>query len=170
MKPFVTSGRASRSFTISLVMSSVTSPPASMIAWTFLPIGVPRALWSRNMSPVETWGTLSSEDRSFACVPLPAPGGPRRIRIMALSSARAAARRPAASRVRDLAGRDPPPADARAARAGEALVVAGDEVAFDLLHGVERHADDDEERGPAEVELDVGLVRADRRQHADSPK
>src|SRR6266540_5967352 len=63
--------------------------------------------------------------------------------------------RPAASRVGDLARREAATADAGAAGAGEALVVAGDEMPLDLLHGVERHADHDQERRPAEVELDV---------------
>ena len=49
------------------------------------------------------------------------------------------------------------PADARPAGAGEALVVARDEVGLDLLHGVERHADHDQEAGAAEVERHVEL-------------
>ena len=43
-------------------------------------------------------------------------------------------------------------ADARPFGPGEALVVARDEVRLDLLHGVERDADDDHERGAAEAE------------------
>src|SRR6187431_1975804 len=41
--------------------------------------------------------------------------------------------------------------DARALRAGEALVVARDEVRLDLLDRVERDADHDQETGAAEV-------------------
>jgi hypothetical protein len=44
MKPGAQSGRASRSFTMALVMSSVTSPPESMMAWICFPSSVPRAL------------------------------------------------------------------------------------------------------------------------------
>ena len=53
-----------------------------------------------------------------------------------------------------------------AARAGEALVVAGDEVALDLLDRVERHADDDEQRRPAEVEANPEAPGR-MRDHAD---
>src|SRR5689334_6543298 len=98
-----------------------------MIAWTFLPSSVPRALWSRNMSPVEMCGMRSSDASIFACVPLPAPGGPRRMRITSCLQRGAGPR----SRVHGLA--DAAAADARAARAGEALVVARDEVTLDLL-------------------------------------
>src|SRR5512134_3310763 len=107
------------------------------------------------MSPVEMWGTPSSSERSFACVPFPAPGGPRRMRIMR-GSGRA---RPAVRGGRDGSCVDGPPggelaaADARATRAGEPLVVPGDEVPLDLLDRVERDAHHDEERGAAEVEL-----------------
>jgi hypothetical protein len=82
MKPAAQSGRASRSCTMALVISSVTRPPESMMAWICFPIGVPRALWSRNMSPVEMCGIASSAARSFAWVPLPAPGGPSSTRII----------------------------------------------------------------------------------------
>ena len=73
------------------------------------------------------------------------------------------ARRPA--RLRVQAGRGAA-ADARAARTGEALVVAGDEVPLDLLHGVEGHADHDEERRAAEVEGHAELVDEDGGQDA----
>src|SRR5678815_1828611 len=46
-------------------------------------------------------------------------------------------------------------ADARSLGTGEALVVAGDEVRLDLLDGIERDADHDEEAGAAEVERHV---------------
>ena len=45
----------------------------------------------------------------------------------------------------------------------EALVVAHHELRLDLLHGVEGHADDDQDRGAAEVEVRRCLVDQDRR-------
>src|ERR1700674_3481399 len=106
------------------------------------------------MSPVEMCGTPYAWASSLAWVPFPAPGGPTRMRIIA-ELLRAPARReprPAASRVDGGAAAHAAAADARAARAGEALVVARDEVSLDLLDGVEGDAHHDEERRPAEVE------------------
>ena len=48
-------------------------------------------------------------------------------------------------------------AEAEGAFAEEAVVVAGDEVEFDLAHGVEHEAHDDEQGGGQEG---VGLVRS----------
>src|SRR5690349_17138526 len=64
-----------------------------------------------------------------ACVPLPEPGGPTRMTIMSACLGEAAT------------------ANAAGAGAGEALVVSGDEVRFDLVGGVERDAADNHERG-----------------------
>src|SRR5213075_38745 len=60
-----------------------------------------------------------------------------------------------------------PSADARAARTREALVVAGDQVALDLLDGIERDADDDQQRGAAELEGHVVFRDQHAGQHAD---
>ena len=57
-------------------------------------------------------------------------------------------RRQAPSRRRTLLA--PPPADPRLLH--EAVVVPHDELRLDLLHGVHRHADDDQQRRAAEVE------------------
>src|SRR3954470_19015804 len=46
----------------------------------------------------------------------------------------------------------------------EPLVVAHHHLRLYLLHGVERHADHDQDRGPAEEEVGRGLVDEDRRQ------
>src|SRR5512137_1943211 len=159
MKPRATSGRESRSSTMAFVTPSGTSPPEAMMASTCLPSSVPRALWSRNMSPVEMWGICRSRDSSFACVPLPAPGGPSRMRIIVVS--RIPGEEPSGAQAGGGAT-----ADARAAGSGEPLVVAGDEVPLDLLHGVEGHAYHDEERRPAEVEGHAELVDEDGRQDA----
>src|SRR5919107_4311791 len=95
------------------------------------------------MSPVETAGTPKWVATTLACVPLPAPGGPMRIR-----------RTPPPPRRRRR------PAD-RSASPEEPLVVALLELALDLLHRVEGDADHDEDRGAAEREV---LVRVDERQ------
>src|SRR5690606_22115744 len=70
------------------------------------------------------------------------------------SGAATRGRRPGASvgRCASLRPGDPPPTDARPTGAREALVVPRDEVPFDLLHRVERHAHHDEQRGAAEEE------------------
>ena len=75
-----------------------------MMAWTFLPISVPRALWSRNMSPVEMCGMASAAASSLACVPFPAPGGPSRMRITVFPSRSAGARGAGAGRDQALTG------------------------------------------------------------------
>src|SRR5688572_10585805 len=59
-----------------------------------------------------------------------------------------------------------PPADPWALRSGEALVVPRDEVRFDLLHGVERDTDDDQEVRAAELERHVQVLLQERRDHA----
>src|SRR5512134_3497334 len=98
------------------------------------------------MSPVEMWGTRYSSERSFACVPFPAPGGPRRMRIIAISETRRprGARPLRASGVDGLARGEPAAPDPWPTGAGEALVVPRDEVPLDLLDRVERDAHHDE--------------------------
>src|SRR5262249_62011165 len=63
----------------------------------------------------------------------------------------------------------PPAADAHAARTGEALVVPRDEVALNLLHGIERHAYDDQQTRAAEVERHLELALQQVRQYAGRP-
>src|SRR5881227_1524850 len=75
------------------------------------------------MSPVEIFGIPRCAEMNWACVPLPAPGGPTRTRRITA----------------------PPLAE-------EALVVAQHQLALDLLRSVETHADEDEDRGAAERE------------------
>ena len=67
---------SSRSRTSSLVSSSGTRSPASMIACTRLPSSVPPATFARKMSPVATCGTPNASATSTPCVPLPEPWGP----------------------------------------------------------------------------------------------
>ncbi len=50
-----------------------------MMGFTCWPKGVPRATWSRRRSPVESFLKPSSSASLAAWVPLPAPGGPKKI-------------------------------------------------------------------------------------------
>ena len=66
-----------------------------------------------------------------------------------------------AGRARDAA------ANARTLGSGEAFVVARDEVRLDLLHGVERDTDDDQQAGTTEAERHLEVLLEQRRDHAD---
>ena len=104
-----------------------------------------------------------SSRRRSACVPLPAPGGPSRIRF---SSDKTEAAYPlgAASPLRRL----PAGARPRARRLlQEALVAAHHQLRLELLHRFERDADHDQDRGAAEVEV---LVRAARTGSPAAPR
>ena len=59
-----------------------TSRPASMIALTRVPSALPEATAARSMSPVASCTRPCVCSSRFAWVPLPAPGGPRRIRFI----------------------------------------------------------------------------------------
>src|SRR5690606_24251229 len=68
-----------------VTISSDTSSPASMTALARSPTGDSAATAARNMSPVESWRMPRCSTSRAACVPLPAPGGPRRIIFIALA-------------------------------------------------------------------------------------
>src|SRR5437867_3711655 len=131
----------SRSWTTPMSSWSGTSEPFSMRGAICLPRAVPAAIASRSMSPVEIRGTLPQAARRAAWVPLPAPGGPRKM-----------TRSRGAGRISGLASTTDPPALAGAA---EAVVVAHDQLGLDLGHGVHGHPDDDEQRRAPEVEVEV---------------
>jgi hypothetical protein len=84
-KPRPQSGLAMRSLTSPMISSSETSPPASMTALAWRPSSLPAATAARNMSPVEICGMPKRSQTNFAWVPLPAPGGPRRMSFMPFS-------------------------------------------------------------------------------------
>src|ERR1043166_7750969 len=128
---------------MSRMTESGTSSPRSMYFFARLPKVVPSLAARRRMSPVEICGMSKCSCNSFACVPLPAPGGPRRT-------------------IRPLT---PSPANPPALH--EPLVVARQQVGLHLRHGVERHPDDDQQRRAAEVEGDVDLADQQRRQDTD---
>ena len=50
-----------------------------MTAFAFWPTSLPAATAALNMSPVESWGAPSLSTSFGACVPLPLPGGPKRM-------------------------------------------------------------------------------------------
>src|SRR5688572_27508262 len=133
----------SRSLMILSRRSSGTSPPFSMMGPTCFPTGVPAAMASRSMSPVEMRGMPRCSASRAACVPFPAPGGPRKM-----------------TRGAPAPGVLPPATDPPAlAGAAEPVVMAHHELRLHLGHGVHGHADDDEQRRPAEVEVQAQAFR-----------
>src|SRR5258706_6952832 len=64
-----------------MMMSSETSCPSSITFFAARPSGVPAFTAARNMSPVEICGMRKCSLMKLAWVPLPAPGGPRRISL-----------------------------------------------------------------------------------------
>src|SRR5204862_521001 len=130
IKPRAASGWAIRSAIMSMMMSSGTSFPASMIALTRWASGLSEATARRSMSPVASCTSPCFSSRRFACVPLPAPGGPSRIRFIPASSPA-----PPESRLLD-----------------QPLILMGQKVRVDLRYGVHRHADDDQQARAAKIE------------------
>src|SRR5579864_8079787 len=145
MNPSAQSRRETRSSTMLRTRSSGTNSPRSMMALARKPSGVPRLACSRNISPVEIWGTPYSWAICLACVPLPAPGGPKK--ITARPSPFAASRASTGA-----SGISPAP---QLSFLDEALVIAHDQLRFDLLNGIHGHADHDQKRSAAEIEIDV---------------
>src|SRR3990172_12693798 len=129
-----------RSRTSAISRSSGTRRPCSMIGAAFRPSSVPLAIASLSMSPVEILGTPRWAASLAACVPFPAPGGPRKM-----------TRAAGAAAVRGLAGTTDP----LASPPREAVVMPHDQLRLDPGHGVHGHAHDDEQRGAAKVEVQV---------------
>src|SRR6478735_4419996 len=88
------------------------------------------------MSPVEIAGIPKCWATNLAWVPLPAPGGP-------ISTSLTAGTAPSSQ---------------------ESFVVALLELALDLLHGVQRDADHDQQGGATEREVLVGVDQHERDQ------
>src|SRR5581483_1959090 len=63
-----------------MVRSSGTSSPLARISLTLSPSSVPLLMCSRNRFPVESWTSRKFLCSFSACVPLPDPGGPKKIR------------------------------------------------------------------------------------------
>ena len=81
-KPRWQSGWSMRSLMIATTRSSLTRPPLFMTPSASLPTSVPAATAARSMSPVLSCGVPSCSTMRGACVPLPAPGGPKRMMIV----------------------------------------------------------------------------------------
>src|SRR3954447_18790176 len=158
-KPSSVSDSASRSRITPMMTSSGTRSPRSMYPLACLPRSVCSLTARRSMSPVATYASGKSSWRRSAWVPLPAPGGPSRMRLSSdiVRGKRNMPRSPAATRTR---GRAP-------YLLQEALVVAHHQLRLELLHRVQGDAHDDEQRGAAEEEVRARLVDEDRRQGRD---
>src|SRR5262249_30758609 len=147
--------------TIFRTSESGTSSPRAMIGLACSPRGVPFAMLSRSMSPVERCGTPYLRASSFACVPFPAPGGPRRITARcSLSCGRA----PATSLGAMLLA-----PTAETTLRSETFVIAHHKLRFKLLHGVHRDTHDDEQRRTAEIERHFQAVENPVREIAVKP-
>src|ERR1700735_2382321 len=143
INPLVQSARFNRSSTIPSTISSGTKSPRSIIGFASKPNAVPRVTASRSMSPVERCGSFSSFEIRLACVPLPAPGGPRK--ISAILAADCTGDRPTS-----LAA-----AATHSALAHETVVVPHHQLRFQLLHGVHCHSDYDQQRRAPKIKLHI---------------
>src|ERR1700710_1086471 len=111
------------------------------------------------MFPVAMYGRLKSSVRRSAWVPLPAPGGPTRMRLSSLDIRRSETTAPGTATARAVG--------LRTTLFEEALVVAHHQLRLELLHRVQGDADDDEDRRAAEEEVGARLVDEDRRHGGD---
>src|SRR6266513_4726331 len=111
-----------------------------------LPRVVPSFTAARRMSPVVIFGSCRRSARILPCVPFPEPGAPR---------------------IRTNTGLLGAAAELDSAFLHEAVVMPEEEVLLHLLDGVQRDADDDQQRGPAEAERHVEHIADDDRQHGD---
>src|SRR5580704_4600392 len=115
------------------------------------------------MSPVEMWGMAKSSRRRSAWVPLPAPGGPRRIRFNSdttRGSLSAHAHRVPAVAV--FVQSHAPELTGTELLLQETLVAAHHQLRLELLHGFQRNPDHDQDGGPTEGELLMGARDQDR--------
>src|SRR5688500_7306599 len=138
-----------------IMTSSPTRLPASIVALATSPRPVPAWTASRRMSPVEIFGSPCVLASRSACVPLPAPGGPSITTFIALRSAPYDTWLPT------------PPANPCLLH--EPVVVPHDQLRLDLLHRVHGDADDDQERRPAEEELNAEALSEEPRQRRIEP-
>src|SRR5579884_2166589 len=146
--PFLQSGLLSRSSTIGEITSSGTNSPLSILAFAASPRPVLFAAASRRMSPVEIWGMPSFLATTRAWVPLPAPGGPRKMSICAISSLSSRA-------LRSRGGAAP----SHSSLLQKALVVPHNQLGFDLLDRVHGDAHHNQQRGAAKIEVDVEAMK-----------
>src|SRR5690606_16420329 len=132
-------------------ISSETSSPASMIALALSPTGVCAATAARSMSPVESWRMPCFSTSRAAWVPLPAPGGPSRIRFIVLPCRRRTSAQPTFEfRLLD-----------------QVAILMGQQMRLDLADRVDRHVDHDQQAGATEKQRNTGLRDHVLGQHAD---
>src|SRR5437660_1711165 len=123
----------------------ISAATSSMYFFASRPSAVSAFTAARRMSPVVIFGRPSRSARSFPWVPLPEPGAPnRRMNTASLHVALA-------------------PAELDAPFLHETVVVAQQQMLLHLLHRVEGHAHDDEQRRAAEAERHAEDVRHDNR-------
>src|SRR5260370_10420459 len=115
---------------------------------------------ARRISPVEICGMPYSAMRALAWVPLPTPGAPKRRAGPGRKSLSAGAVLGSVIMlvVKGLSSLPALAATNAATVGSEAVVVAHDELRFDLLRGIHGDADDDEQRGAAKVEVDAETI------------
>src|SRR6266487_2331379 len=78
-KPWSGFNSSRRAMNISITRSSGTSSPFCMYPSAITPKVVPLRTCSRSMSPVEMCAQPMRSEIIAACVPLPTPGGPKKI-------------------------------------------------------------------------------------------
>src|SRR6185369_15873783 len=118
------------------------------------------------MSPVERCGAEKRRANSFAWVPFPAPGGPRKITARSsFSCGRMSEVTPSSpSDYRTLA----PAADP--AFPCKSFIVAHDQLRFQLLDRVHSDADDDQQRCTTKIEVDAQTVQNPLRENTVKPR
>src|SRR2546425_842598 len=99
-----------------------------MYPFTWSPSAVPARRWARSISPVAIAGMRYISIRWALCVPFPAPGAPKMIRFIGSGS--------------DLTS-----------LLDEPLVLTHDQLRLDLFHGIQGHADDDQDRRSPQVHV-----------------
>src|SRR5258708_32643180 len=135
MKPPVESGSWRRLRIMPIMMSAGTYWPAARIGWASRPRGVPAWSSARSMSPVAICGMAKRDRSMFAWVPLPLPGAPYKSKFTPHSLTLSP----------QGGGDDAPPYQAAA--------LAHDHLRLQLLHGVQRHTDHDQDPRACERHL-----------------
>src|SRR5215470_17854606 len=118
------------------------------------------------MSPVDRCGTENRRASSFAWVPFPAPGGPRKITARSsFSCGRMSEVTPSSpSDYRTLA----PAADP--AFPCKSFIVAHNQLRFQLLDGVHSDTDNDQQRRTAEIKVHAQTVQNPLREDPVKPR
>src|SRR5215471_11891338 len=156
-----------RSATMRSTIESGTSSPRAMIGCARCPSEVPCETCSRSMSPVERCGAAKRRANSFAWVPFPAPGGPRKITARSSVScgrmSEVTQSSPSDYVCRTLA----PAADP--AFPCKSFVIAHDQLRFQLLDGIHRDTDNDQQRCTAEIKVHAQTVQNPLGENAVKP-